>query len=100
MNAEDSCVAVIQRTSVERMNALGHLSPIASQPLTLARHLSGFGTPSYTRCAPGLGPLQGSTGPSAVAGAASTRGQLAAWLCCSWNLSQAHEPALAAVPGA
>lgn len=69
------------------------------QLLTLVCHLSGFRTPGCTQCAPGLGPLQGSTGPSAVAGVASLRGQLAAWLCCSWNLSRAHVPTLTAVPG-
>lgn len=85
------------------------LLPLVGNFLTLARHLSGFvwagalqhlcDTPSCTECAPGLGPVQGSTGPSAVARMASIRGQLAAGLCCSWNLSRAHVPALAAVPG-
>lgn len=73
------------------------------QLLTLVCHLSGFRTPGCTECAPtvspGLGPLQGSTGPSAVAGVASPRGQLEAWLCCFWNLSRAHVPTLTVVPG-
>lgn len=57
VDPEDACVAAVQRTFVERMNALGHLSPDRSplvlslgSLLTLVHHLSGFGRVGVPKC--------------------------------------------------
>lgn len=81
------------------MNAPGHLSPVNFAAPGLDLSPVWIWTSRLHTVWPRRGPLQGSTGPSAVAGVASPRGQLAAWLCCSWDLSRAHVPTLTAVPG-
>lgn len=109
MNAEDSCVTVIQGTFVERISPWPPVSAchflaqafclllpdLDSSPLWVCLGRCSQAPVWDSWHASGLRPPQGFTGPSAAAGAAPTRGQLVAWLCHSWNPS----PGICACPG-